>query len=60
MNILEREIKLLSDAELDAVAAGVKDNPWSDYLNQLSANANKAPGTVGGSIGGPYVNGQPL
>jgi hypothetical protein len=57
---MEREITLLSDSELDDVAGGVRDNPFQDAANQRTANFNKAQGTLGGSIGDPYVNGQPI
>jgi hypothetical protein len=50
----------LTDTELEIISGGVRDNPYADALNQLAANRNKAQGTVGGSIGDPYVNGQPV
>jgi hypothetical protein len=57
---MAQEINLLSDDELDVVAGGVRDNPFQDAANQRQANFNKAEGTLGGSIGDPYVGGQPI
>ena len=55
--IIKGTVENLSEAELNLIAGGVRDNPWSDYMNQQTAAANKAEGTVGGSIGGPLVGG---
>lgn len=50
----------LSDDALDAVVGGARDNPFQDAANQRQADFNKAGDTIGGSIGGPYVDGQPI
>lgn len=55
--ISKSTIDALGEAELNLVAGGVRDNPWSDYMNQQAAAANKAEGTVGGAIGGPLMSG---
>ena len=54
------KIEQLSDEALDAVVGGVRDNPFQDAANLRTANSNKAQDTIGGSIGGPYVDGQPI
>ena len=43
--------RTLSDTELDLVAGGVRDNPWSDATNARIAAENGAQGTFGGSLG---------
>jgi len=60
MNTMDKDTRLLSDEALEAVAGGVRDNPFQDAANQRQANFNKAQDTIGGSIGDPYVNGQPI
>ena len=37
----------LSDAELDLVSGGVRDNPWSDAANQQAAQQNGAGEALG-------------
>jgi hypothetical protein len=57
---VELGMRTLSKAEFEVVAGGVRDNPYLDHLNQVAAKQNEAQGTLGGSIGDPYVNGQPI
>jgi hypothetical protein len=48
---MNSSVRTLSDAELDLVAGGVRDNPWSDAQNARIAAENGAAGTFGGSLG---------
>jgi hypothetical protein len=57
----------LTDAELDLVSGGVRDNPDMDATNQRTAAANGAEGTYGGSLDnilvgpqGPQLGGHPF
>jgi hypothetical protein len=50
---------ILSEAELDLVSGGVRDNPWSDANNQRIAQENGAEGTFGGSLSHQLVGGGP-
>jgi hypothetical protein len=54
---IKNAIEALSEADLDLVAGGVRDNPWSDYQNAQLAAQNQAAGTFGGDIGGPLMPG---
>jgi hypothetical protein len=47
---MNNSIHTLSDAELDLVSGGVRDNPWSDAQNARIAAENGAEGTLGGSL----------
>ena len=47
---MNNSIRTLSDAELDLVAGGVRDNPWSDAQNARIAAENGAAGTLGASL----------
>jgi hypothetical protein len=42
-------VHALGEAELNLVAGGVRDNPWSDATNRRIAAQNGAEGTYGGS-----------
>jgi hypothetical protein len=44
-------VHALGEAELNLVAGGVRDNPWSDATNRRIAAQNGAEGTYGGSLG---------
>jgi hypothetical protein len=49
------QVRTLSEAELDIVVGGVRDNPDQDAQNQRVANANRGDGTLGGTLyGGGY------
>jgi hypothetical protein len=48
---MNNSVRTLSEAELDLVAGGVRDNPWSDAQNARIAAENGAAGTFGGSLG---------
>ena len=43
-------LRILSEAELDLVSGGVRDNPDSDRRNAQAAAQNAAEGTLGGSL----------
>jgi|HubBroStandDraft_6_1064221.scaffolds.fasta_scaffold1333351_1 hypothetical protein len=45
------DVPTLSEADLDLVSGGVRDNPWSDANNARIAAQNGAAGTFGGSLG---------
>jgi hypothetical protein len=47
--------RTLSDAELDLIAGGVRDNPWQDATNRQIAAQNSADGTLGGSLNNVIV-----
>ena len=56
MTIKSTEANNLSDADLDLVVGGIRDNPWSDAANQRAA-ASVGADTFGSSIGGNLMNG---
>jgi hypothetical protein len=58
-------VRTLSEAELDIVVGGVRDDPDRDAQNLRTATANRGDGTLGGTLygggyGAQYYNGQPV
>ena len=45
------DVRILGETQLNLVAGGVRDNPWSDATNARIAAQNGATGTFGGSLG---------
>jgi bacteriocin-like protein len=52
---MTHETHELNINELDAVSGGLRRIPDEDRFNQALANANKADGTVGGSLQGNLI-----
>ena len=56
---MNSDSRTLSEAELDLISGGMRDNPFADAQNQRNAKENGAEGTFGGNLGHQLVGDGP-